>query len=174
MEKQAAGSAWRMVGARPRGTLCHKPCTVSGGGKSEISKSIANVILNGPVFVRDYHRDMDHVAEILAMDFSHIYKHRPPDERTKRPILSPERTLGSVIQLLTPSAEYADEHNAWLRSLPQTIRQLVFTVKRYYLPEWGGEWRKHFSVDRINGFWGHELKFDNQRARQQLPARRFR
>jgi len=69
MEKQAAGSAWRMVGARPRGTLCHKPCTVSGGGKSEISKSIANVILNGPVFVRDYHRDMDHVAEILAMDF---------------------------------------------------------------------------------------------------------
>ena len=45
MEKQSAGSAWRMVGARPRGTLCHKPCTVSGGGKSEISKSIANVIL---------------------------------------------------------------------------------------------------------------------------------
>jgi phosphoenolpyruvate carboxykinase (diphosphate) len=163
MEKQSAGSAWRMVGARPRGTLCHKPCTVSGGGKSEISKSIANVILNGPVFVRDYHRDMDQVAEILAMDFSRAYKHRAPDERTKRPILSPERTLGSVIQLLTPSSEHTDAHNDWLRALPQTIRQLVYTVKRYYLPEWGGEWRKHFSVDRINGFWGHELKFDNQR-----------
>ncbi len=41
------------------GTLCHKPCTVSGGGKSEISKSIANIMLKGPVFVRDYQRDMD-------------------------------------------------------------------------------------------------------------------
>jgi phosphoenolpyruvate carboxykinase (diphosphate) len=163
MEKQSAGSAWRMVGTRPRGTLCHKPCTVSGGGKSEISKSIANVILNGPVFVRDYHNDMNQVAEILAMDFSRIYKNRAPDERTRRKILSPERTLGSVIQLLTPSAEHTDEHNAWLRALPQTIRQLVFTVKRYYRAEWGDEWRKHFSVDRINGFWGHELKFDNQR-----------
>ena len=68
-----------------------------------------------------------------------------------------------MIQLLTPSSEHTDEHNAWLRALPQTIRQLVFTVKRYYLPEWGGEWRKHFSVDRVNGFWGHELKFDNQK-----------
>jgi phosphoenolpyruvate carboxykinase (diphosphate) len=163
MEKQSAGSAWRLVGTRPRGTLCHKPCTVSGGGKSEISKSISNVILNGPVFVRDYHNDMNQVAEILAMDFSRIYKNRAPDERTRRKILSPERTLGSVIQLLTPSAEHTDEHNAWLRALPQTIRQLVFTVKRYYRAEWGDEWRKHFSVDRINGFWGHELKFDNQR-----------
>ena len=163
MEKQSNGSAWRMVGARPRGTLCHKPCTVSGGGKSEISKSISNVILNGPVFVRDYHRDMDQVAEILAMDFSGVRKNRAPDERGRRPILSPERTLGSVIQLMTPSSEHTDEHNAWLRALPQTIRQLVYTVKRYYLPEWGGDWRKHFSVDRVNGFYGHELKFDNQR-----------
>ncbi len=76
MEKQSGGSAWRLVGARPRGTLCHKPCTVSGGGKSEISKSIANVILEGPVFVGDYHRDMEQVAEILKKDFSGIYKHR--------------------------------------------------------------------------------------------------
>ena len=48
LEKQSGGTAWRLVGARPRGTLCHKPCTVSGGGKSEISKSIANVMLEGP------------------------------------------------------------------------------------------------------------------------------
>ena len=70
LEKQAFGSAWRLIGSRPRGTLCHKPCTISGGGKSEISKSIANSILKGPVFVRDYHRDMDQVAEILKKDFS--------------------------------------------------------------------------------------------------------
>jgi hypothetical protein len=163
MEKQSLGSAWRLIGARPRGTLCHKPCTVSGGGKSEISKSIANVILKGPVFVRDYHRDIEEVAQILKKDFSAIYKDRAPDARTRRPILSPERTLGSVIQLLTASSEYTDEYNAWVRSLPQTIRQLVFTVKRYYRPEWGENWREHFTVDRVNGFLGHELKFDGDK-----------
>ena len=50
-----------------------------------------------------------------------------------------------------------------MRELPQTIRQLLFTVKRYYQPEWGDNWREHFTVDRINGFLGHELKFDNQK-----------
>jgi len=162
LEKQTGGTAWRLVGARPRGTLCHKPCTVSGGGKSEISKSIANALLKGLVFVKDYHRDMDQVAEIFERDFSAAYRRRAPDSRTRRPILSPERTLGSVIQLLTPSPEYTDEHNAWVRALPQTIRQLLFTVKRYYQPEWGDKWREHFTVDRINGFLGHELKFENQ------------
>ena len=163
LDKQIAGTAWRLVGSRPRGTLCHKPCTVSGGGKSEISKSIATAILKGPVFVRDYHRDMDQVAEIFKMDFSAAYRNRAPDERSRRPILSTERTLGSVIQLLNPSPEYTEEHNRWARALSQTIRQLVFTVKRYYSPEWGDNWREHFTVDRINGFLGHELKFDNQK-----------
>jgi hypothetical protein len=167
LEKRHVDSSWRLVGTRPRGTLCHKPCTVSGGGKSEISKSIANALLHGPVFVRDYHPDMDQVAEILAKDFSTIFKDRPADPRTSRPILSPERSLGSVIQLLTPSPEYTDEYNEWLRQLRQTTRQILFTVKRYYRPEWGEltdkSLREHFTVDRINGFLGHELKFDNQK-----------
>jgi hypothetical protein len=163
MEKQSFGSAWRLIGARPRGTLCHKPCTVSGGGKSEISKSISNVILRGPVFVRDYSRDMEEVAAILQRDYAAISKDGTPDDRARRGVLSSERTLGSVIQLLTPSSEYTDEYNTWLRALPQTIRQLVFTVKRYYRPEWGENWREHFTVDRVNGFLGHELKFDGER-----------
>ncbi len=162
LEKHSAG-AWRLVGTRPRGTLCHKPCTVSGGGKSEISKSIANALLQGPVFVRDYHRDMDEVAEILKMDCSAIFKEGSADARKRRSILSLERTLGSVIQLLTPSPHYTDTYNDWLRQLRQTTRQLVFTVKRYYRPEWGEQWREHFTVDRINGFLGHELKFDDQK-----------
>ncbi len=161
LEKQHGGSAWRLIGSVAHGTLCHKPCTVSGGGKSEISKSISNVLLQGPVFVRDYYHDMDQVAEILARDFSPVHKH--PDERAGRPILSPERSLGSVIKLLTVSPDYTAEYNEWLRDLPQTIRQLVFTVKRYYRPEWGDNWRAHFTVDRINGFLGHELKYDNQK-----------
>ncbi len=61
--------------------------------------------------------------------------------------------MGSVIQLFTPSAEYKDEHNAWIRSLPYTIRELLFTVKRYYRPEWGENWREHFTVTLLMEFW---------------------
>jgi phosphoenolpyruvate carboxykinase (diphosphate) len=163
LEKQLSGTSWRMVGSRGNGTLCHKPCTVSGGGKSEISKSIANVLLKGPVFVKDYQSDMDQVEAILQKDFSTSYKVPQPAGRAKRAILSRQRSLGSVIKLLTPSPDYTDDYNAWLRDLPQTIRQLVFTVKRYYRADWGENWREHFTVDRINGFLGHELKYDRQK-----------
>ncbi|MCC6263155.1 MAG: hypothetical protein IT169_06220 [Bryobacterales bacterium] len=166
LEKQRGGNRWRLIGTRPDGTLCHKPCTVSGGGKSEISKSFAGSVVKGPVFVHEFPRDTEHVAQILAMDTSAIYKTPPTGERAeraKRPILSPDRSLGSVIKLLTPSPEYTDAHNAWLRALPQTIRQYVCLVKRYYRPDWGENWREHFSVDRVNGYLGHELKYDDQR-----------
>jgi hypothetical protein len=163
LEKQPGGTAWRLIASRADGVLCHKPCTVSGGGKSEISKSIGGIILKGPVFVNDYHNDMGRVAEILQKDFSKIYKAPHDPKRASRPFLSRERSLGSVIQLLTPSADYTDEHNAWIKALPGTIRQLLIAVKRYYRPEWDDDWRKYFTVDRINGFLGHELKFDNQK-----------
>lgn len=162
MEKQMGGTAWRLIGSRPDGVLCHKPCTVSGGGKSEISKSLKPMIQPAPIFVRDYEQDMRAVQEILKKDFASIYRN-PSAERAHRPLLSLERSLGSVIKLLTPSPEYTDEHNHWVSQLPQTIRQLVFVLKRYYRPEWGDDWQRHFTVDRINGFAGHELKFDNQR-----------
>lgn len=164
LEKQAGGSMWRLIGTRPDAALCHKPSTVSGGGKSEISKSIASGIIQGPVFVRDYYQDLQEVAGILNMDFSEIFqKNRPPEDRVRRPILSLDRSLGSVIKLLTPSGDYTAEYNDWLRTLPQHIRQLVFTVKRYYRPEWGTRWREHFTVDRINGQLGHELRYHNQK-----------
>jgi hypothetical protein len=56
LEKQPGGTAWRLIASRADGILCHKPCTVSGGGKSEISKSLGSIILKGTVFVRDYER----------------------------------------------------------------------------------------------------------------------
>jgi phosphoenolpyruvate carboxykinase (diphosphate) len=162
LEKQAGGTAWRLVASRADPTLCHKPCTVSGGGKSEISKSIGSITLRGPIFVSDFQNEIEQVADILKRDFSTIFKNPRSDERTKRPILSTERSLGSVIKLMTPSPEYTAAHNAWLTSIPDTVRQLLVTVKRYYQPEWGENWREHFSVDRVNGFLGHELKFESQ------------
>ncbi len=163
LEKQIEGTAWRLVAVRADGILCHKPCTVSGGGKSEISKSIGSIILKGPIFVGDYHNDMDRVAEILQKDFSAIYKRPVSGDRAMRPILSPERSLGSVIKLMTKSAEYTAEHNEWLETVSPAVRQLIITVKRYYQQDWGDNWREHFSVDRINGFLGNELKFEKQK-----------
>jgi hypothetical protein len=163
LEKQPSGTYWRLVGTRADSTLCHKPCTVSGGGKSEISKSISNAILRGPVYVGDFERDMDWVDRILKIDFTGIYVNPQTENRAERPLLSSERTLGSVIKLLTPSEAYTPEYNARLRAFPENIRQLVCVIKQHYRPEWGDNWRQHFSVDRINGAPGHELKLDDQK-----------
>lgn len=163
LEKQTGGTAWRLVASRADPTLCHKPCTVSGGGKSEISKSIGSIMLRGPIFVSDFEREIEDVANILKKDFSIIYRETRSKDRAKRPILSPERSLGSVIKLMTPSPEYTEAHNQWLSTIPQTVRQLLVTVKRYYRPDWGENWREHFGVDRINGLPGNELKFENQK-----------
>lgn len=163
LEKQLGGSAWRLVGSRPEGVLCHKPCTVSGGGKSEISKSLKPMIQQGPIFVKDFQRDIELVREIVNKDYSAVYGKEPPGDRARRPLLSPERSIGSVVKLLTPSDQFTDEHNAWVKALPQTIRQLVFVLKRYYRPEWGDDWSSRFTVDRVNGYPAHELKFQNQR-----------
>ncbi len=163
LEQPPGHTSWALIGTAAEGTLCHKPCTVSGGGKSEISKAISDAILPGPVFVADFENDMARVQELLDHDCSGRFADpvkRGPDHR---PILSAERSLGSVIKLLTPSADYTDQYNAWLRSIPQYIKELVFVVKRHYRADWGNDWRSRFSVDIINGTPGNELKFNNRK-----------
>ena len=162
MEKPPGGRAWRLVGTVAEGTLCHKPSTVSGGGKSEISKPITDAIIQGPVFVADFKRDFDLVEELIGRNYGGRFRggRRKQDSR---PILSPERSLGSVIKLLTPSDEYTDEYANWLAAVPQYIGELVFVVKRFYKSEWGASWREHFSVDIINGSPANELKCDNRK-----------
>ena len=62
MAKHHAAPSWRLVGTVPEGAFCHKPCTVSGGGKSEISKSLVDAVLPGSFFVRSFDEDMALVA----------------------------------------------------------------------------------------------------------------
>ena len=102
MEQPSANRAWRLIGTVAEGTLCHKPCTVSGGGKSEISKSISDAIIHGPVFTADFKKDFDQVADLLHRDYSDRFKDPSKTGSDKRPILSSERSLGSVIKLFTP------------------------------------------------------------------------
>ncbi len=163
MAKHHAAPSWRLVGTVPEGAFCHKPCTVSGGGKSEISKSLVDAVLPGAFYVRSFDEDMGLVQAIFEKDYDDV---RLPELRVGngRPILSPDRSLGSVIKLLTPSpAEFTPEYNAWLESIPNHVRALVFVIKRFYRPEWGDDWRSHFSVDIINGAPGHELKYEGRR-----------
>lgn len=163
MEKPTTGRAWRLVGTMAEGTLCHKPCTVSGGGKSEISKPISDAILEGPVFVADFRTDFDRVAELLSRDYSRRYADSSRNGADTRSILSPHRSLGSVIKLLTPSPVFSSAYNEWLETIPQHIKELVFVVKRFHRPEWGDAWRANFSVDTVNGMPANELRLHTRK-----------
>ena len=87
MIKPAGGRAWRLVGTVAEGTLCHKPSTVSGGGKSEISKPITDAIIQGPVFVADFKKDFDRVEELINRSYAGRFRdgRKTP---SSRPILS--------------------------------------------------------------------------------------
>jgi hypothetical protein len=163
MAKPDEGHRWRLRGTTAEGLLCHKPCTVSGGGKSEISKSIADAIFTGAVFVNDLARDLDLVESILNRDYHDRFRHPEGQAKRGRPILSPDRSLGSVVKLISRSPDYTDEYNAWIASIPRYVRDLVLLVKRLYKPEWGEDWRRHFSVDTINARPGNELKYHSER-----------
>ena len=163
MLKPARGSRWRLIGEVPEGVLCHKPCTVSGGGKSEISKPIADAMIDGPVFIADFKKDFDLVEAIINRDYVTRYREPKPIGHVSRPLLSELRTLGSVIRMLTPSEDFNDAYNAWLATIPQYVKDLVFVVKRYYKPDWGRSWRSRFSVDTVNGKPGNELRYRNRK-----------
>ena len=159
--READPTQWHLLGISPLSTQCHKPATVSGGGKSEISKSLMDAVVFGHAATLGFEADMDAVADLVGTDFSHRYRDpgRAPDTRS---LLSDERTLGSVIKLLTPNEDFTDEYNAWLEAIPAHVKELVYLVKKYYRPEWGEEWRSHFTVSTINGREGSRVRLDGE------------
>lgn len=167
MVKPFEGMRWRLIGTVAEGTFCHKPCTVSGGGKSEISKSISDAMISGPVLVKDLQADFDSAEEIINRDFSDRFAAPPNPDKPSRPLLSTKRSLGSVIQLLTPNPEFTPEYNKWVSSISPSVRDLVLLIKRYHQPEWEDNWRDRFSVDLINGQAGRELNYRRQPIRSQ-------
>ena len=162
MEKHPGAPSWRLIGTRGEGTFCHKPSTVSGGGKSEISKSIRDYMLYGPIFIAEPERDLETVDLIFAKDYGDRWRGgRRVD--VSRKLLDPQRSLGSVIKLLTPGDDYTDEYNAWLGGIPNYVYPIVFIIKRFSRHDWGQDWRAHFGVDIVNGFPGHELKYNGRK-----------
>jgi len=164
MVKPSEGQRWRLIGTNAEGTLCHKPCTVSGGGKSEISKSLADAMETGSVFVPDFAAHMEQAEEVLHYDFSQRFKNPLDPDKPGRGFLDPNRSLGSAIRLLTTSPDYTDEYNEWVQSIPWSVRDLCLTIKRYWKEDWGEHWRHRFHVDSINGRPGFELKYRDQKV----------
>ena len=167
LEQHPHAPSWRLVGTEAEGTFCYKPCTVSGGGKSEISKSLVSALLSGPFYVQDLKHDLDQVEALVRHSYCDRFKVQPAGGMDTRGLLAPTRTLGSVIRLLTPSEEYTEAYNAWLETIPPHIRALAIVIKRFYRSEWGSEWdnswREHFNVDLVDGRPAHELKFHRRR-----------
>ncbi len=167
LERHPSAPSWRLVGTVGEGLLCHKPCTVSGGGKSEISKSLRDYMLYGPIFVSDIDKDFAKLDEIFSRDYSDRwhpeYSKRPDyNARPPRAVLAANRSLGSVIQLLTQSPDYNDQYNQWLQSIPDHVYAMALIIKRFTAPEIHQHWREHFGVDIVNGAPGHELKFGDR------------
>ncbi len=165
LDRHAASGAWRLVGTAAEGLLCHKPCTVSGGGKSEISKSIWDAVTFGPIVTGDFDADMAAVKAVIDYPHGARYKNNKENHgKDSRSILSEARSLGSVIKLLSPASLYTDEYNAWLTSIPERVKALVFLVKRFYRPEWGDDWISHFSTDVVNGAAGNVVKYEGRQV----------
>ncbi len=160
MLKHPGAPSWRLVGTDAEGTFCHKPCTVSGGGKSEISKSLEDAVLYNPLFVNNLQEDLDKVEAIFNKDYTGRFKpgYEQEDYDSSREVLSLERSLGSVIKLLSASSAHTEEYSQWLKEIPSYILALVFFIKRFYRSEWGDNWRDYLSVDIVDGQPGHELK----------------
>ena len=160
--REGDATQWHLVGTAPWSTQAHKPATVSGGGKSEISKSLLDAFVFGEAYVGDVDEDFDTVQTILDGNYADRFVDPANKSANHRSILSERRSLGSVIKLLTPSPMYTEEYNAFLESIPAHIKELIFTVKRFYQPSWGQDWRSHFSVGIINGRKGNSLRLDGE------------
>lgn len=162
LEKDLSNKGWHIVGTVAEPCNYHKPATVSGGGKSEVSKLLSDMITFGTCRLDNVKRDLAYVDMILKRDYSDRFA--VARKTSERPLLDPCRTLGSLVKLLTPLEDYCDDYNEWLDTIPPTIRSLVFLVKHFYQPHWGRDWKSHFSVMCVDGRDGDVCYVDGQRV----------
>jgi phosphoenolpyruvate carboxykinase (diphosphate) len=155
---------WRIVDTAPEGIFCHKPSTVSGGGKSEISKSMQNAIKYGSFYIQDLEKDSEMVDMLINYDYMQRWKTIYPNARPSRPFLSPHRTLGSAVKLLTPSDQYTDEYNKFLEGIPTHVKTLALYIKRMYRTQQDkGSWKEYLNVEIVNGRSGNALRYKHNR-----------
>mmetsp|Transcript_106635 Transcript_106635/g.318736 ORF Transcript_106635/g.318736 Transcript_106635/m.318736 type:complete len:1149 (-) Transcript_106635:64-3510(-) len=160
---------WHIVGTVAEPTNCHKPATVSGGGKSEISKLLSDMITFGTVRIGDVRTDLAYTDMIFKRDYSDRFeKGVDEDAFSKKPsLLGEEKSLGSLVKLLTPSPRYTAEYNEWVDTIPPMIRSIVFLVKHRYKAAWGKDWKSHINVQFVDGREGDIVHVDGERITAQ-------
>ncbi|KAH0570369.1 hypothetical protein SS50377_28350 [Spironucleus salmonicida] len=168
LQRHPVTKQWMIVGTLPTTKFLYKPSSVSGSGKSELSKSIMDAVTSGPFFCKNFKDMMDGAEKVLTGNFNQRFRPEFQDQyKSKsgmsRHILAAERTIGSVIQLLTIQEKYTEDYNKWLSSFDQDIIAFIFVLKSMYRPSWGDyedskSWRAHFSIDVVNGSEGYALK----------------
>mmetsp|Transcript_411 Transcript_411/g.861 ORF Transcript_411/g.861 Transcript_411/m.861 type:complete len:1323 (-) Transcript_411:325-4293(-) len=155
-------SEWHLKGTVAEGSVLHKPATVSGGGKSEISKRLEDFMRVGPVTTSNIEADLEQVDQLIKYDLSKMMldpkKKNPLQEAGAKDLLDPKLSLGRMIRILSPSEDFTADHNDFVSKVPSNIRELLCVVKHHYKLEWGSEWRQHFHADAINGALGSEVK----------------
>jgi len=120
-------------------------------------------MITGPVIVRDFKKDFKAAVELVNRDYGNRYQNPNEPGKISRPLLDTKRSLGSVIRLFTRNASYTDAYNEWLTTIPRSVRDLAFVIKRLYKSDWGDDWFDRFSVDLINGRPGNELIYQRQK-----------
>jgi len=160
LETTFTSRRWTLRGILPQHTFCHKPCTVSGGGKSEISKSIADGFIEGKMFVSNRTEDFKKIQEILDHDYSNRFL--DPSTVDNVNLLDKSKSLGAVVVMLTESPKFTPEHNEYIRSHQRSILEIVFVIKSLYREEWKGDWQSRITVDLVNGAEGNEIKYRQQ------------
>lgn len=161
LEKHKSINLWRILITAAEGVNCHKPCTVSGGGKSEISKSMQNAITYKSFNLQDIEKDFQLADEIIEYDYSKRWKNYDSSLAPSRSFLSADRTLGSAVKLLIPNDDNSEEFNDFLGNIPVHIRSLVLFVKRLYRGDHRKlNWKDCMSVEVINGQKGSNLKYN--------------
>ncbi|MBW6537090.1 MAG: hypothetical protein K0B11_18930 [Mariniphaga sp.] len=155
---------WRIIDTAPEGIFCHKPSTVSGGGKSEISKSMQNAIKYGSFYIQDLEKDSEMADMLINYDYMQRWKTIYPNARPSRPFLSPHRTLGSAVKLLTPSDQYTDDYNEFLESIPTHVKTLALYIKRMFRTQQDkGSWKEFLNVEIVNGRNGNALRYKHNK-----------
>ena len=108
----------------------------------------------------------------LGRDLHSIYQDRWRADTDDKPdytgsssshVLDPDRSLGSVIQLLTPQPDYSDEYNGLAEDDSRACLRVGVDHQTIFKPGMEQNWKRHFGVDIVNGSPGHELKLDNVR-----------
>ena len=114
----------------------------------------------------NHNKTMLEVRDVIERNYWDRYHKPRKTASTSRPLLSSERSLGSVLKLLTPSDEFTDEHNNFIKSLTKPAISMALLIKRLYKPNWGDweNWHHKFSEDVIDGKPGYELKYEGEKV----------